>query len=119
MVAIGNLIGYGVGTIDLVKVFGKTLGDTQFKQLCVISAAALLAAVGITSYSVQERILIAERSVMVELLHMPKMLMYCTLQWPSPKKGRHKRILANNKDSYTTSPRHTGYLLDSILVMDR
>ncbi|KAI9792548.1 MAG: hypothetical protein M1816_002068 [Peltula sp. TS41687] len=60
MVAIGNLIGYGVGTLDLVKVFGKTLGDTQFKQLCVISATALLASVSITSYAVQERILVTE-----------------------------------------------------------
>lgn len=61
MNAAGHLIGYGVGTVDLVKVFGKTLGDTQFKQLCAIAAMTLLVTVGITSYSVQERILIAER----------------------------------------------------------
>jgi solute carrier family 45 protein 1/2/4 len=63
MVAIGHLIGYATGTINLVKIFGKTLGDTQFKQLCIISATTLLLAVGITSYSVGERILITRRFV--------------------------------------------------------
>ncbi len=61
MVAVGQIIGYGVGTINFATVFGTVLGDTQFKQLCVISAAALLIAVGVTSYSVQERILVAGR----------------------------------------------------------
>ncbi|KAI9842296.1 MAG: hypothetical protein M1837_007366 [Sclerophora amabilis] len=61
MTAIGHLIGYAAGTIDLVKVFGTTFGDTQFKQLCLIAAGALLAAVAVTSYCVQERILIAGR----------------------------------------------------------
>ncbi|KAI9755956.1 MAG: hypothetical protein M4579_004087 [Chaenotheca gracillima] len=61
MIAIGHLIGYAAGTIDLLKVFGTTFGNTQFKQLCVISATALLVAVGVTSYCVQERILIAGR----------------------------------------------------------
>ncbi len=61
MVAVGQIIGYGVGSINFTEAFGTTLGDTQFKQLCVIAAAALLIAVGVTSYSVQERILIAGR----------------------------------------------------------
>ncbi|KAI9879696.1 MAG: hypothetical protein M1830_007643 [Pleopsidium flavum] len=61
MVAIGHLVGYGAGTLDLVEVFGTTLGDTQFKQLTVIAAAALLFAVGVTSYAVKERILISAR----------------------------------------------------------
>ncbi|KAI9828668.1 MAG: hypothetical protein M1832_001771 [Thelocarpon impressellum] len=61
MVAIGHLVGYIAGTIDLVGIFGKTFGDTQFKQLCLIAAAVLLGAVGVTSYSVEERILIAGR----------------------------------------------------------
>ena len=61
MVAVGHLIGYGAGTMDLVKIFGKTLGDSQFKQLTVIAAAALLIAVGITSYAVEERVLISAR----------------------------------------------------------
>lgn len=66
MVAVGHLIGYGAGTIDLVKVFGTTFGNTQFKQLTVMAAAALLIAVGVTSYAVNERILISARSVTIQ-----------------------------------------------------
>ena len=61
MTAVGHLIGYGAGTMDLLKIFGTTLGDTQFKQLTVIAAAALIFAVGVTSYAVQERVLISSR----------------------------------------------------------
>ncbi|MCJ1437553.1 hypothetical protein MMC27_006940 [Xylographa pallens] len=61
MAGIGHLIGYGIGTIDLVKMFGNSFGDTQFKQLIVIAALALLFAVAVTSYAVQERILISAK----------------------------------------------------------
>ena len=61
MIAVGHLAGYGAGTIDLLKVFGKTLGDSQFKQLTVIAGAALLFAVGVTSWAVEERILLASK----------------------------------------------------------
>ena len=59
MAGIGHLIGYAAGTLDLVKIFGTTFGDSQFKQLTVIAALALLVAVGVTSYAVQERVLIS------------------------------------------------------------
>ena len=61
MSALGHLIGYVIGTADLVGTFGKAFGDSQFKQLCAIAASALLLAVGVTSYSVKERILISGR----------------------------------------------------------
>ena len=61
MVAIGHLISYGVGTLNLIKVFGTFLGDSQFKKLTVIAALALLFTVGVTSYAVQERILVSSR----------------------------------------------------------
>lgn len=64
MIAIGHLAGYGVSTIDLLQVFGKTLGDSQFKQCCVIAAFALLLSVGVTSWAVNERILISARYVL-------------------------------------------------------
>lgn len=63
MTAIGHLIGYIVGSIDMVSLFGTTLGDTQFKQMTVIAAASLIFAVLVTSYSVKERVLISARSV--------------------------------------------------------
>lgn len=61
MIAIGHLAGYGVSTIDLLKILGKTLGDSQFKQCCVIAAAALLFSVGVTSWAVDERVLLSSR----------------------------------------------------------
>ena len=61
MIAIGHLIGYGAGTLDLVSIFGTFLGDSQFKQLTVIAALAFLAAIAITSWAVEERVLISAR----------------------------------------------------------
>ena len=61
MIGIGHLVGYAAGTVDLLKVFGSTLGDSQFKQLTVIAAVVLLTTVGITSYAVEERVLISTR----------------------------------------------------------
>lgn len=63
MSAIGHLIGYAIGTIDLVAVFGTFCGDTQFKKMTVIAAGGLLFAVSVTSYAVQERVLISARLV--------------------------------------------------------
>lgn len=61
MIAIGHLFGYALGTIDLLNVFGTTLGDSQFKQLCLIAACTLLIAVSVTSLAVNERILISTK----------------------------------------------------------
>ncbi|KAJ5289148.1 hypothetical protein N7478_002178 [Penicillium angulare] len=61
MSAIGQLISYVVGSIDTVSIFGSLLGDTQFKQMTVIAAFSLVAAVAVTSYSVKERVLISPR----------------------------------------------------------
>ncbi|ANB12769.1 hypothetical protein AWJ20_1039 [Sugiyamaella lignohabitans] len=59
MIAIGHLIGYFCGAIDLVSVTGGWLGDTQLKELVIISALALLITVSITSFAVTERVLLA------------------------------------------------------------
>lgn len=40
------------------SIFGTTFGDTQMKQMCVVSFATLLVTVLITSASVTERILV-------------------------------------------------------------
>lgn len=61
MTAIGQLISYVVGSIDIVSTFGSFFGDTQFKQMTVIAAMSLIAAVAVTSYSVRERVLISPR----------------------------------------------------------
>jgi solute carrier family 45 protein 1/2/4 len=61
MVAVGHLVGYAAGTIDLVSIFGKSIGDTQLKKLVLIAGGGLLFTVGLTSWAVQERILISGR----------------------------------------------------------
>ncbi|KAF8469638.1 hypothetical protein BDZ91DRAFT_720628 [Kalaharituber pfeilii] len=59
MIAIGNLAGYFVGTLDLKSIFGTAFGDTQIKQLCFLSFMTLLTTVSITSLSVAERVLVS------------------------------------------------------------
>ncbi|KAL1608243.1 hypothetical protein SLS60_003182 [Paraconiothyrium brasiliense] len=54
----GSLVGYAAGAIDLKKVFGTMLGDSQFKQLTSVAALCLCVTVGITSWAVTERVLI-------------------------------------------------------------
>lgn len=60
MVAVGSLIGYGAGAINLKSVFGPMLGDTQFKQLTAVAAMTLCIAVGTTSWAVTERVLVSD-----------------------------------------------------------
>ncbi len=58
MSAIGHLIGYAIGTLNLRALWGDRLGDTQFKQLCAIAGLALIIACAVTSYAVNERVLL-------------------------------------------------------------
>src|ERR1700753_2065969 len=59
MVAIGHLFGYAAGVIDLTCIFGSAIGDTQFKQLIIVSTASMLGTVGITCLAVEERGLVS------------------------------------------------------------
>jgi len=59
MLGLGHLLGYVAGTLDLLKYFGHLLGDSQFKQLCIIAGAAIVFSNGVTSYCVQERVLLS------------------------------------------------------------
>lgn len=68
MQAIGSLIAYIVGSVDMVTAFGTRFGDTQFKQMTVVAAIFLIVSVLITSYSVKERVLIAARCVDISWL---------------------------------------------------
>lgn len=60
MVAIGHLVGYALGALDLELIFGDWIGNTQFKRICVIGAFALLFAVGVTSWAVKEAVLVSD-----------------------------------------------------------
>ncbi|KAK4648682.1 uncharacterized protein QC761_112360 [Podospora bellae-mahoneyi] len=61
MGSLGHIIGYAMGAINLVGIFGPTLGDTQFKQLTVIAALGMLTTAFITCWAVTERILLSVR----------------------------------------------------------
>jgi len=56
MVAVGHLVGYGIGSLDLESMFGWS----QFKLMILFATTGLLVAVAITSYAVTERVLISD-----------------------------------------------------------
>lgn len=58
MAALGHLVGYAAGAIDLVKMLGPAYGDTQFKKLSSVAALSILITVGITCWAVTERVLL-------------------------------------------------------------
>ncbi len=60
MGGIGHLMVYAIGALDLNSIFGKFLGDTQFKKVCVIAALAMGVAQCLSSWATQERVLVAE-----------------------------------------------------------
>ncbi|GAM86773.1 hypothetical protein ANO11243_047930 [Dothideomycetidae sp. 11243] len=64
MVAVGQLVGYAVGALDLGRIFGNAFGDSQFKQVTLISATALLSAISLTSWAVTERVLISDGTML-------------------------------------------------------
>ncbi|KAL2064976.1 hypothetical protein VTL71DRAFT_4116 [Oculimacula yallundae] len=61
MCAIGHVVGYVIGTCDLVGIFGLSYGDTQFKKLILLAAFALVFTVAVTSWAVTERVLISSK----------------------------------------------------------
>ena len=60
-------MGYATSTFDLSKVFGKSLGGTQFQQLCIITSTMLLSCVGFTCYSVKEKVFVSTKSEQASL----------------------------------------------------
>lgn len=61
MAAAGHLIGYVIGTVDLVGLLGPSWGSTQFQKLILLAAFALLFATAVTCWAVDERVLIASK----------------------------------------------------------
>ncbi|GAP86179.1 putative sucrose transporter [Rosellinia necatrix] len=59
MSAIGHGIAFATGAIDLPSLLGKSLGETQFKQLTVLAAFGLVATCSITCWAVTERVLLS------------------------------------------------------------
>ncbi|KAK1757499.1 sucrose transporter [Echria macrotheca] len=61
MGSLGHIIGYALGAVDLIGLFGTKLGDTQFKQLTVIAAMGIMLCAAITCWAVSERVLVSVR----------------------------------------------------------
>ena len=61
MLGLGHVLGYLAGTINLSNYLGTSLGATQFKQICVISGAAITFCASVTCFCVKERILLSRR----------------------------------------------------------
>ncbi|MCJ1400260.1 hypothetical protein MMC11_003464 [Xylographa trunciseda] len=59
MLGLGHVLGYFAGTLDLMGIFGTTLGSTQFKQVCVIASGTLVICIGVTCFCVEERVLVS------------------------------------------------------------
>ncbi|KAK1837293.1 major facilitator superfamily domain-containing protein [Podospora conica] len=59
MGSLGHIIGYAMGAVDLLSLFGPRFGDTQFKQLTVIAALGMLLTAAITCWGVTERVLLS------------------------------------------------------------
>ena len=117
MIAIGHLIGYGAGTLNLLSIFGTLLGDTQFKQLTLIAATSLAFAVGVTSWAVGERVLILAARYEASLDSSSfkcLRLQRCGSQVWSPEDGDQ-----DSQNDFTPTKPNTSYLLGSILGLDR
>ncbi|KAG5361693.1 General alpha-glucoside permease [Yarrowia sp. C11] len=56
--AVGHLIGYFLGFLNLVEITHGWIGDTQLKCLCIVSSAALVVTVGATSMLTREQVLV-------------------------------------------------------------
>ena len=61
MLGLGHVLGYFIGTVDLMKYFGTWLGGSQFKQICMIASTTIISCTAITCYCVEERVLISKR----------------------------------------------------------
>lgn len=82
--AVGHVLGYATGAIDMVDIFGTWLGATQFQQLTVIATVVIIASNAVTCWAVTERVLVPPsqysksrrrfsifRDIWSTLLHLP------------------------------------------------
>ncbi|KND89468.1 General alpha-glucoside permease [Tolypocladium ophioglossoides CBS 100239] len=85
MSAVGHMVGYAAGSIDLVQTFGTTMGDAQFKQLTVIAALAILASTAVTCWAVTERVLVSPRGAKEQSIMNVLRQIYTTIRHLPPR----------------------------------
>ncbi|KAH7328703.1 major facilitator superfamily domain-containing protein [Stachybotrys elegans] len=83
MAAVGNMVAYACGSIDLVTLLGTTMGDSQFKQLTILATLILIFSTALTCWAVEEKALVASgpampqsrfkvfRQIAATLFHLP------------------------------------------------
>ena len=92
--AAGHVIGYLIGSLDMVRMLGPRSGGSQFKIMILIAVVALLFAIGVTCMAVSERRLMPSAptksksafAVLWELCHRtvnlpPRMQAICWIQF--------------------------------------
>ncbi|KKA30565.1 hypothetical protein TD95_001088, partial [Thielaviopsis punctulata] len=57
LAAIGHVVGYAAGAVDLVSIFGPRFGDTQFKQLVSMAIFFVLFSSSVSCWAVTERVM--------------------------------------------------------------
>ncbi|ERF68569.1 hypothetical protein EPUS_04667 [Endocarpon pusillum Z07020] len=62
MAATGHLLGYFIGSLDIVSILGSGFGGSQFRSMILIAVMTLNFAIGVTCISVSERRLMPSAS---------------------------------------------------------
>lgn len=84
MGAAAQILGYWLGSLDMLQIVGNALGGTQFKSMIVIAIASLLLSTGVTCIAVTERRLLSTSShVSQSSLHVLQDLFYRTVNLPT------------------------------------
>ena len=66
MAAAGHLLGYFIGSLDIVSILGSRFGGSQFRSMILIAVVTLNFAIGVTCVSVSERRLMPSASSQAE-----------------------------------------------------
>ncbi|PHH59476.1 hypothetical protein CDD81_3166 [Ophiocordyceps australis] len=78
MSAVGHMVGYAVGSLDLVALLGTAMGGAQFQQLTVIASLAIVASTAVTCWAVTEAVLVRhdKETLQSRLLRVPSQILH-------------------------------------------
>ena len=85
-----------IGSVDMVALFGESLGDTQFKKMCFIAAFALISTNAATSWAVKERVLVSRRYEMFSVLLRSVALYAVSHKWQSANSIAYLGLLTSH-----------------------
>ncbi|PHH71859.1 hypothetical protein CDD82_6293 [Ophiocordyceps australis] len=84
MSAVGHMVGYAVGSLDLVGLLGTAMGGAQFQQLTVIASLAILASTAVTCWAVTEAVLVRhdKETLPCRLRRVPSQILHAMRHLP-------------------------------------